>query len=201
MRGPDHTGNPLNAGFLKESCYNLLYLELAACRLTALPEDLSQLVPNLRVLNLNYNFLEDARPLEGLTRLRKLTIIGSRLKGTKPLIRLLQRMPDVEMLDFRCVFSFLLIFLGRHLAFFHILFSATWLIKFCLNLVLICAEPCILVLCSQNEPMYTRLVSATPRQGCPRRTAALGGQWGRKRRESGSWVGRAGLQVPAGSSE
>ncbi|KAF9463003.1 hypothetical protein BDZ94DRAFT_1259849 [Collybia nuda] len=95
------SGNPLNDGFLKESCYNLLYLELAACRLTALPEDLSKLVPNLRVLNLNYNFLEDARPLEGLTRLRKLTIIGSRLKGTKPLIRLLQRMPDVEMLDFR----------------------------------------------------------------------------------------------------
>ncbi|RDB17895.1 Septation initiation network scaffold protein cdc11 [Hypsizygus marmoreus] len=95
------SGNPLKSGFLSEPCYNLLYLEMAACRLTALPEDMSRLVPNLRVLNLNYNFLEDARPLEGLTRLRKLTMIGSRLKGTKPLIRLLQRMPDVEMLDFR----------------------------------------------------------------------------------------------------
>lgn len=60
-------------------------------------------MPNLRVLNLNYNFVEDARPLEGLTRLKKLTLIGSRLKGTKPLIRILQRMPDVEMLDFRHV--------------------------------------------------------------------------------------------------
>jgi hypothetical protein len=96
-------GNPLKPGFLTEPCYNLLYLELAACRLTTLPDDLSKIVPNLRVLNLNYNFLEDVRPLEGLTRLRKLTIIGSRLKGTKPLIRLLQRMPDVEMLDFRYV--------------------------------------------------------------------------------------------------
>ncbi|KAF8895303.1 hypothetical protein BD779DRAFT_1797151 [Infundibulicybe gibba] len=95
------SGNPLKPGFLEEPCYNLVYLELAACRLTALPEDMSRLLPNLRVLNLNYNFLEDARPLEGLTRLRKLTIIGSRLKGSKPLIRLLQRMPDVEMLDFR----------------------------------------------------------------------------------------------------
>lgn len=63
------------------------------------------LIPNVRVLNLNYNFLEDVRQLEGLTRLKKLTVIGSRLKGTRALIRVLQRMPDVEMLDFRCVCS------------------------------------------------------------------------------------------------
>ncbi|KAJ4496350.1 hypothetical protein C8J55DRAFT_496607 [Lentinula edodes] len=87
--------------FLTESCYNLVYLELAACRLTSMPESLASLIPNVRVLNLNYNFLEDAKPLEGLTRLQKLTMIGSRLKGTKALIRLLQRMPEVEMLDFR----------------------------------------------------------------------------------------------------
>jgi len=53
------------------------------------------------VLNLNYNFLTDARALDGLTRLRKLTIIGSRLKGTKALVRMLRRMPEIEMLDFR----------------------------------------------------------------------------------------------------
>lgn len=94
-------GNPLKGRFLEVPCYNLVYLELAACRLTSLPEDMARLAPNLRVLNLNYNFLEDARPLGGLERLKKLTIIGSRLKGTKPLIRLLQGMPDVEMLDFR----------------------------------------------------------------------------------------------------
>ena len=97
-------GNPLKRDFLNEPCYNVVYLELAACRLTALPEGMARLVPNLRVLNLNYNFLEDVRPLEGLTRLQKLTIIGSRLKNTKPLIRLLENMPDVEMLDFRYVF-------------------------------------------------------------------------------------------------
>ncbi|KAH7913431.1 hypothetical protein BJ138DRAFT_1146190 [Hygrophoropsis aurantiaca] len=95
------SGNKLRADFIEEPCYNLVYLEAAACRLTSLPRDLSRLVPNLRVLNLNYNFLEEAQPLEGLTRLKKLTIIGSRLKGTKPLIRVLQRMPDAEMLDFR----------------------------------------------------------------------------------------------------
>jgi len=98
-----YVGNAIKSGFFEEHCYNLVYLELAACRLTALPEELASLAPNLRVLNLNYNFLEDVRPLEGLTRLKKLSIIGSRLKGTKALIRLLQRTPEVEMLDFRQV--------------------------------------------------------------------------------------------------
>jgi len=99
---PGSAGNALGATrFLNESCYNLVYLELAACRLTCMPEALASMVPNVRVLNLNYNFLEDAGPLEGLTRLQKLTMIGSRLKGTKSLIRLLHRMPEVEMLDFR----------------------------------------------------------------------------------------------------
>ncbi|KXN88135.1 Septation initiation network scaffold protein cdc11 [Leucoagaricus sp. SymC.cos] len=95
------SGNPLQPTFISEACYNMIYLEVAACRLTALPEDMGKLTPNLRVLNLNYNFLEDTRPLEGLTRLEKLTIIGSRLRKTKPLIRLVQRMPDIVMLDFR----------------------------------------------------------------------------------------------------
>lgn len=98
-------GNALRTGFIEEPCYNLVYLELAACRLTTLPSNLATLAPNLRVLNLNYNFIDDARPLEGLTRLKKLTLIGSRLPGTKPLIRILERMTDVEMLDFRLGFS------------------------------------------------------------------------------------------------
>jgi Leucine-rich repeat (LRR) protein len=80
-----------------------VYLELAACRLSTLPSDLASLTPNLRVLNLNYNFIEDAQALEGLSRLKKLTLIGSRLKGTKALIRILMGMPNVEMLDFRWV--------------------------------------------------------------------------------------------------
>ncbi|KAI0317634.1 hypothetical protein OF83DRAFT_1120218 [Amylostereum chailletii] len=95
------SGNPLQSDFMSEACYNLIYLEIAACRLSVLPANLSQLVPNLRVLNLNYNFLEDVRALEGLRRLTKLTIIGSRLKGTKGLIRVLRGCPDAEMVDFR----------------------------------------------------------------------------------------------------
>ncbi|KAI0671057.1 hypothetical protein C8Q78DRAFT_1079006 [Trametes maxima] len=101
------SGNPLKPGFLSEPCYNLIYLELAACRLITLPADFARTVPNVRVLNLNYNFLEDPSPLEGLTRLRKLTIIGSRIKGAKQLIRVLRGMKDMEMIDFRQVPSLL----------------------------------------------------------------------------------------------
>ena len=98
-------GNPLKAGFISEPCYNLIYLELAACRVTALPSDMARLTPNLRVLNLNYNFLEDVRPLQGLTRLRKLTIIGSRVKSMRDFVKILRGMLDVEMLDFRYVLA------------------------------------------------------------------------------------------------
>lgn len=55
------------------------------------------------MLNLNYNFVEDPRPLEGLTRLRKLTLIGSRVKHARLLVRVLRGMTDIEMLDFRYV--------------------------------------------------------------------------------------------------
>ncbi|CAL1713429.1 unnamed protein product [Somion occarium] len=95
------SGNPLKSGFISEPCYNLIYLELAACRLTVLPQDFSRMAPNLRVLNLNYNFLEETWPLDGLTRLRKLTIIGSRINASKHLIRVLRGKQDIEMLDFR----------------------------------------------------------------------------------------------------
>ncbi len=98
---PCCAGNPLKPGFLSEPCYHLVYLELAACRLITLPADFSRMVPNVRVLNLNYNFIEDPRPLEGLTRLRKLTIIGSRIKGAKQLVRMVRGMKDIEMIDFR----------------------------------------------------------------------------------------------------
>lgn len=86
---------------MTEACYNLVYFELAACRLTSLPANFSSLVPNVRVLNLNYNFLEEVGPLEGLRRMKKLSIIGSRVKGTKGLIRMVQRMGEIEMVDFR----------------------------------------------------------------------------------------------------
>ncbi|KNZ73029.1 Septation initiation network scaffold protein cdc11 [Termitomyces sp. J132] len=72
------SGNALEEGFLNSACYNLQYLEVAGCRLRRLPSDMGRLVPNLRALNLNYNFVEEVGGLEGLGRLRKLSMIGSR---------------------------------------------------------------------------------------------------------------------------
>ncbi|KAJ6466377.1 hypothetical protein C8R45DRAFT_839425 [Mycena sanguinolenta] len=95
------SGNALPANFLSAACYNLVYLELANCRLATLPAGLATLTPNLRALNLNYNFLEDVRGLEGLARLRKLSVVGARLKGTKEIIRVVRGLPEVEVLDFR----------------------------------------------------------------------------------------------------
>ncbi|KAJ7163243.1 hypothetical protein C8R46DRAFT_1352952 [Mycena filopes] len=95
------SGNALPASFLTAACYNLVYLELANCRLATLPPGLAKLTPNLRALNLNYNFLEDVRGLEGLSRLRKLSVVGARLKGTKDIIRVVRGLPEVEVLDFR----------------------------------------------------------------------------------------------------
>jgi hypothetical protein len=45
-------------------------------------------------------------PLRGLSRLSKLTVIGSRLKGTKAIVRVLRSCPDAEIVDFRCVSLF-----------------------------------------------------------------------------------------------
>lgn len=97
--------SPIPLGTDAQACYNLVYLELAACRLTSLPSNFSALMPNIRALNLNYNFLETdeiARGLAGLSRLRKLTIVGNRMTGTKALVKMLSAMgQNIEMLDFR----------------------------------------------------------------------------------------------------
>ena len=96
------SGNPLeHLDFLSPPCYNLVYLELAGCRVSILPETLAISIPNIRVLNLNYNFISDARPLQGLVRLKRLTLVGSRLRGTKGILIALRNMPDMEMVDLR----------------------------------------------------------------------------------------------------
>ncbi|KAF8313957.1 uncharacterized protein EI90DRAFT_2948931 [Cantharellus anzutake] len=96
------SGNPLeDLTFLSVPCYNLLYLELAGCRISVLPDALAASIPNIRVLNLNYNFVSDVRPIQDLTRLKRLTLVGSRLKGTKRILMGLRKMPDLEMVDLR----------------------------------------------------------------------------------------------------
>ncbi|WAQ81644.1 hypothetical protein PtA15_1A986 [Puccinia triticina] len=95
-------GNPLPAAFPTCQFYNLLYLELAMCQCQSLPADLANLIPNIRTLNLNYNFLKDLSPLKNLRRLERLTIVGSRVKALdRGLLSVLESLPELELLDLR----------------------------------------------------------------------------------------------------
>lgn len=91
------SSNPLPPAFPTETCYGLLYLELANCRLSTLPKNLPSIMPNLRVLNLNTNFLGDIQAVCGLKRLRRLSVIGSRIQSVPQLCEL----PELETLDLR----------------------------------------------------------------------------------------------------
>lgn len=95
------SGNAVPTSFPTEQFFNLVYLELAMCQLTSLPVNLASLIPNVRVLNLNFNFIDDLTPLTGLTRLNKLTVLGARLEKCRPIAKVLASMPELELLDLR----------------------------------------------------------------------------------------------------
>lgn len=80
-----------------------MYIEAAACKLSEWPADLARRVPNLRCLNLNYNFLRDLDGLQGLTALRKLMMVGGRLgaNGTKLVLRGLRGLEGLQEVDLR----------------------------------------------------------------------------------------------------
>lgn len=97
------SGNPIPSSFPSEKFFNLVYLELAMCQLSTLPPNLAAVVPNVRVLNLNFNFLQDLQPLKGLTRVTKLTVVGGRLAKCRPVASVLGTMGELEELDLRLV--------------------------------------------------------------------------------------------------
>lgn len=97
------SGNPLPRSFPSERFFNLVYLELAMCQLSALPENLAAVVPNVRVLNLNHNFIADLSPLTGLARCSRLSLVGMRLTKARPLADALGSMPELEDVDLRSV--------------------------------------------------------------------------------------------------
>ncbi|BGO93388.1 hypothetical protein NBRC10512_005555 [Rhodotorula toruloides] len=95
------SGNPLPNSFPSEKFFNLVYLELAMCQLTSLPADLASVIPNVRVLNLDYNFLHDLAPLQGLSRLTKLSVVGARLAKARPVATVLASLLELESVDLR----------------------------------------------------------------------------------------------------
>ena len=83
--------------------FNLVYLELAMCSLTALPSSFASLVPNVRTLNLNFNFLDSIEPIAGMERLSKLSIVGARLGKCRGVVEVLRTLPELESVDLRFV--------------------------------------------------------------------------------------------------
>lgn len=97
------SGNPVPTSFPSEKFFNLVYLELAMCQITTLPSNLAELIPNVRTLNLNFNFISDLMPLKGLTRVKKLSVLGARLMKCRPLLAVLETMTELESIDLRYV--------------------------------------------------------------------------------------------------
>ncbi|EGY16523.1 hypothetical protein VD0002_g543 [Verticillium dahliae] len=80
---------------------NLQLLELANCGLQSLPENLGQLMPNLRSLNLNFNAIADISPLRFIPRLKKLLMAGNRLANSTQVTEVVTEFPHLSKLDLR----------------------------------------------------------------------------------------------------
>ena len=97
------SGNALSDDFFPLApLENLVYLEMAACRLSAWPRRFARRLPNLEVLNANYNFFEDLSGLESLSGLRKVSAVGCRLGGSaKGAVKALRGLSELEHVDLR----------------------------------------------------------------------------------------------------
>lgn len=95
------SGNRLS-GFNPEVDFlNLQYLELANCGLQSLAPDIGQLMPNLRILNINFNAIDDLWPLRYIPRLKKLLAVGNRLSEAGKVANALAEFPHLSRLDLR----------------------------------------------------------------------------------------------------
>jgi len=80
---------------------NLQLLELSNCGLQSLPENLGQMMPNLRVVNLNFNAISDLGPLRFIPRLKRVLAAGNRLGDTAAVIDILADFPQLTTVDLR----------------------------------------------------------------------------------------------------
>ena len=100
---PQHLGGALPC--LQYSLLNIQYLDIASCGIASLPVNFGKQVPNLRVLNLNYNALKDITGLRGIVHLNKLLLVGNRLERMRRTISVLERVGgrggSLAKVDFR----------------------------------------------------------------------------------------------------
>lgn len=84
------------------SFLNLRTLELASTGLQTLCAGFGHRVPNVRVLNLNYNALRDLRPLVGIIRLQTLLLAGNRISRLRQTCTVFRRISeDLVEVDLR----------------------------------------------------------------------------------------------------
>ena len=95
------SGNAMHHLNLPTPFLSLKYLELAGCHLTDLPENLSSLAPNLRVLNLCGNNLTDVSSIAIMRRLERLLLHGNKLKKLSSLSSVLRTIDKLKVLDVR----------------------------------------------------------------------------------------------------
>lgn len=95
------SGNRLSGFNPRVDFLNLQYLELANCGLQSLAPDVGQLMPNLRMLNINFNAIDDLWPLRYIPRLKKLLAVGNRLSEARKVANTLAEFPHLSRLDLR----------------------------------------------------------------------------------------------------
>lgn len=95
------SGNRLGTFAPTRDFLNLQLLDLANCGLQCLPDNLGEMLPNLRVLNLNFNGLSDISALVGIPRLKRLHVAGNRLADLKMVVKILAEFPWLVEVDIR----------------------------------------------------------------------------------------------------
>ncbi len=95
------SGNFLEAFDPPVDFLNLQLLELANCGLTSLPDELGQMMPNLRKVNLNFNALSSLNCLRHIPRLKKLLVAGNRLVNAYSAAETVGEFPHLAEVDLR----------------------------------------------------------------------------------------------------
>lgn len=95
------SGNRLGTFAPLRDFLNLQHLDLANSGLQHLPDNLGDMLPNLRILNLNFNGLSDISSLVGIPRLKRLHIAGNRFTDVKRLLHVLAEFPWLTEVDLR----------------------------------------------------------------------------------------------------
>lgn len=88
------SSNVLSNFTLPAPFLDLHNLSLASTGLKVLLPDFGRKLPNLRILNLNYNALRDLRPIQGILKLQKLFIAGNRISRLRQTAAVLQELGE-----------------------------------------------------------------------------------------------------------